>query len=314
VGGLAVRPPAGVELRPAARDDLREVVRLLGDRENVPSPAEDSAEVVQRWERLLSSVDASPFLAFADGSAVGLQILIFRRRLNFATWEGWVPELIVQPQERRRGIGRALLRVAIEEWRLRGAHRLSVDLAPGEDAGAALVASLGLQDTFLRFRQEPIDPHEGDSPPGVEIRPLQAGDFDAVTWLVAEMGPHRSPVPERMAAVERTFRELVDRPSMAWLVAVGDGMTVGACTLEVRDTLRTSAPEGWIPELVVTEPHRGRGIGRALLSAALSTARDRGAGAVVLESGPKRQTAQALYGSFGFRHAGAVATLLRDRE
>src|SRR4029077_17452443 len=148
VGGLAVRPPTGVELRPAARDDLDAVLGLLAQRTSVEAPELDGQAATERWEAFLSSIDSSPFLAVADHEAVGLLLLSFRRRLNFATWEAWVPELVVADDHRRRGIGRALLRVAIEEWRLRGAHRLSVEVAPGEEPRCALLSGMGFEESF----------------------------------------------------------------------------------------------------------------------------------------------------------------------
>ena len=86
VGGLSVRPPAGVELRPAARDDLPVVRQLLSERGG-PVPDGDDPRVPDRWNAHLASIDASPFLALADGAPAGLLLLAFRRRLNFATWE-----------------------------------------------------------------------------------------------------------------------------------------------------------------------------------------------------------------------------------
>lgn len=314
VGGLSVRPPAGVELRPAAREDLDAVLRLLAQRDGAAVPLENRAPAAERWEALLASVDAVPFLAIAGGEPAGLVLLVFRRRLNFATWEAWVPELVVAEAFRRRAIGRALLRVAIEEWRLRGAHRLSVELEPGEAGGAALLATLGLADTFVRFRAEPMAAVSAPRLPAeVTIRRLEPGDVEAVTRLVAEMGPHRSPVPDRMAAVERAYREIARRPADHSLLAAIDGVPVGLCTAELRATLRRTEPELWIPELVVTEPFRGRGIGAALLDACLASGTAAGAGSAVLESGTTRQVAQALYRTRGFAEAGRVFTLLRDR-
>jgi GNAT superfamily N-acetyltransferase len=312
VGGLSVRPPAGVELRPAARGDLEAVLGLLADREGLPVPQLDPETAEARWEAFLGSVDAVPFLALADGDPAGLLLLSFRRRLNFATWEAWVPELVVAKAHRRRGIGRALLRVAVEEWRLRGAHRLSIDLGPGDAAGSALVATLGFEDAFLRFRQDPLAPTVVPPPRGVTVRSLTREDFEGATRLVAEMGPHHSPVPERMPAVERSFREIASHPNAASLVATRDDEPIGIATIEIRPSLRYAAPEAWLPELVVTERERGQGIGRALLGAALTVASARGAGGAVLESGHQRAVAQALYRSFGFEDAGRVFTLLRD--
>lgn len=316
VGGLAVRPPPGVELRPAARDDLDAVLELLAQRSAVDAPELSGQATAERWDALLASIDASPFLAIADGQAVGLLLLSFRRRLNFATWEGWVPELVVAADHRRRGIGRSLLRVAMEEWRLRGAHRLSVEVAPGEEPGRALLSGMGFEESMLRFTLDSLRADVEPAAVGAPIvvtRELRENDFAAASRLVAEMGAHRSPLPDRMDAVERAYREIVRRPSDASLIAERDGAAIGICTLEVRSALRLNDPEAWIPELVVSEPFRGHGIGRALLDGALHTARQRGATRAVLESGRQRATAQALYRSLGFVAAGSVFTLLRDR-
>jgi len=312
VGGLSVRTPAGVELRPAGRGDLGAVLALLAEREGLPAPALAPDLARERWEAVIGSVDAAPFLAVADGEPAGLLLLFFRRRLNFATWEAWVPQLVVALGARRRGIGRALLRVAIEEWRLRGAHRLAVDVATGEEPGRALLGSLGLEEALLRFRLEPISSRSVIPPADVTIRPVEPDDAEAVTRVVAEMGAARSPVPERMEAVSRSFAELIRRPRDASRVAMRERSLVGVCSLELRQTLRASAPEAWIPELVVTERMRGQGIGAALLDSALADAADRAAGAATLESGARREVAHALYRSAGFEPAGALFTLLRD--
>ena len=213
VGGLAVRPPAGVELRPAARDDLDAVLALLAQRESAPALEIEPGAAAERWEVFLRSIDSAPFLAVADGEPAAVLLLSFRRRLNFATWEGSVPELVVSAGHRRRGIGRALLRVAIEEWRLRGAHRLAVELAPGEEAGRALLSGMGFQDMFLRFSLDPIGPERQQAahPASVTLRSLREDDFPAASRLVAEMGAHRSPLPDRIDAVQRAYREIIRR-------------------------------------------------------------------------------------------------------
>jgi GNAT superfamily N-acetyltransferase len=312
VGGLAVRAPSGIELRPAGRDDLSAVLGLLGERTAPPAPA-DFAAAKAIWEAHLSSIDAVPFLALADDEPAGLVLLSFRRRLNFATWEAWIPELVVADRFRGRGIGRALLRVGLEEWRLRRGHRLSVDASQDEGVARTLLSGMGFEESMLRFEMAPLRSEGLVVPEGVEIRRLTDADFEPVTRLVAEMGPHRSPVPDRMDGVHRAFRELVRRPSDGSLTAIVEGVPVGICTVEIRGTLRDIAPQGWIPELLVTEPMRGRGIGAALLDAALTWASEAGAESAVLESGRTREAARALYRAAGFEPAGSVFTLLRDR-
>jgi GNAT superfamily N-acetyltransferase len=318
VGGLSVRAPAGVELRPATRDDLPAVLRLLAERTAAPSmpllgaPTRGTGQA-DDWDAFLGSVDAAPFLAVADGDAAGCLILAFRRRMNFATWEAWVPEIVVAEAFRGRGIGRALLRVAIEEWRLRRAHRLAVETWPGEEGGRALLAKLGFEETSLRFRAEPPRPGRTAAPNDVTIRRATGDDVDAATRLVAELGAHRSPVPDRMEAVGRAYRQLVARPTDRTLLAHLDGAPAGICTLELRGSLRDGGVQAWLPELVVTEPARDRGIGTALLRAALAEAAEAGARAAVAECGARRPTARHLFDVMGFRPAGSTFTLDRDR-
>jgi GNAT superfamily N-acetyltransferase len=301
----------GVELRPAGRDDLPSVLGLLAEREPLPRPELPIDKATERWARVIGSVDATPYLAIADGEPAGVLLLFFRRRLNFATWEAWVPELIVAQRYRRRGIGRALLRVAIEEWRLRGAHRLAVETVPGEDVGAALLGGFGFEGYLLRFRQDHIAIRGTAPPSGVTIRPIGSDDFEDATRLVAEMGAARSPAPDRMEALARSLRDLIARPQDVSLVAEGGDGVIGLCTVELRETLRREDPEAWIPELVVTEPMRGRGIGKALLDAALGEATRGGAATATLESGAARETAHGLYRSFGFREDGREWILWR---
>ena len=270
VGGLSVRPPAGVEIRPCARDDLPAVLRLLAERSATPGSDVDAAPVRQRWEAAMRSVDFAPFLALADGEPAGLLLLTFRRRLNFATWEGWVPELVVAEPFRGRGIGRALLRIGIEEWRLRGGHRLSVELERNEAAGEGLLTRMGFEDTFLRFRAEPMAARGRRAPADVVLRAIEPGDAEAVDPARGRDGAAPSPVPERMEAVARTFRGLAARPIDRSLLALRDGdrrwgsapRSCGRPCAGPRSSC--GSPSSWS-----TSRFAGAGIGAALLDAAM---------------------------------------------
>ncbi len=145
------------------------------------------------------------------------------------------------------------------------------------------------------------------------LRGVEPDDFEAVTRLVAEMGPRHSPVPDRMDAVRRTFRDLATRPGDLSRLALRGATPVGVCTGMLRETLRRPDPDLWIPELIVTEPMRGAGIGAALLDTVIAAGGDAGAGSAILETGPRRESAHRLYAAAGFAEAGRVFTLLRDR-
>jgi len=313
IGGLAVRAPAGTEIRPLARDDLEAALALARTGRGLP-PLGPLDEPRRRYEALLADADVVPLAVQADGRPVGLVIVRFRRRLNHATFEGWISDLVVSDEYRGRGIGRALLQAAVAEWQLRRGHRLSTRVPGAAEAWRHLLQGerfdYGLIDLRLVPRELPAGAADG-----LSIRELGPGDGEAVTRLVAEFGPRRSPVPDRLEAVLRTFRAhaaAVARGAAASRVAELEGMVVGVCTLEWQEPFWTEALHAWVPDLVVTEPMRGRGIGRALLGKAVGLALARGAEELRLETAPQRSVALGLYRSVGFEETGWTAILPRE--
>lgn len=91
------------------------------------------------------------------------------------------------------------------------------------------------------------------------------------------------------------------------LVAHIDRLVVGYVAVWTR--YRSSEPDddsheyGFIPDLVVSATHRGRGIGRALLHAAESRVREVGAKSLQLSVKAGNTAAQALYSAEGFKEA-----------
>jgi GNAT superfamily N-acetyltransferase len=313
VGGLAVRPPPGVELRPVGRDDLADVVAMARQLHGFP-PYEHVEALQPRLDAVINSADAAPYVAVEAGEPVGLGVLEFRRRLNFPTFEGWLSELYVRPAARGRGIGRALLDALVAEWRLRGSHRLQAHVPAQADAAVAVLSAAGLEEWMLNFRLRPIKVRDTTRPADLAIRPLTGGDGAVVTRLLSEFGPQRTPSPDRMEAVLRTFADHARRVQAgiaASTVAELDGKVVGICVLEWRHPFWTNDTHAWVPDLLVTEHARGRGIGRALLADALATADNRGAAQLTLESGRGRAAAHALYRSMGFEEAGRTFLLRR---
>lgn len=131
-----------------------------------------------------------------------------------------------------------------------------------------------------------------------KIRPVQIDDFDAVTRLLVLLG--RAPVGEAEREVCReVFRRHVESPDTASLVAEIDGRAAGFCSLVFRERLNYPRPQAWIPDLIVEESARGRGLGKKLLEAAFEAARRRGCCAITLETGYQRKVAQALYRKAG---------------
>lgn len=103
------------------------------------------------------------------------------------------------------------------------------------------------------------------------------------------------------------FRAAIADEASCWFVADVDGQAVGAIFL--RD-------EGGLADLgmAITSPHRGQGLGRALLDCGVAWARDRGCHKVVLEVWPHNEGARRLYTTSGFVEEGRRVRHYRRRN
>ena len=82
------------------------------------------------------------------------------------------------------------------------------------------------------------------------------------------------------------------------LVALLGKEPVGVCAL-----IRHTEKKFELAKMGVTEGHHRKGIGRKLVSAAIETARNRGADTLVLATSPVLEPANNLYRAMGFRDA-----------
>ena len=311
VGGLAVPRPDGVDLRPLGRDDFTDALALA--RELYGLDADSDPEPYRAaYDALVADADATPFLALADGTPAGLIVHRFRRRLNHATFEGWVSDLFVRERFRGRGIGQLLLNAAIAEWRLRGGHQVELEVAYDRTAARGLYEAAGFVDQGKYFEIGPIRTRAITPAPGLEIRPIgdTDDDFDATTRLLAELG-RPTPSDEKLPALRRTYTQHVGRADTGSMLALLDGTPVGFVSLEFRQPFFTRRPQAWIPDLIVTEAARGHDIGAALLDAAFGAAIGREAYAAALESGHHRSVAHRLYTAAGMADVGSFFTLAR---
>jgi GNAT superfamily N-acetyltransferase len=137
----------------------------------------------------------------------------------------------------------------------------------------------------------------------VRVRRADAGDFEAVTALLQELGRAEVTAATREEA-HRVFLAQLDEPGAGPLVVDDGNELVACCSLHFRPRLNRDTPDAWIPDLIVTAPARGRGAARALLEEAERRARERGCWALTLESGYHRGDAHRLYESFGMENQG----------
>ena len=136
------------------------------------------------------------------------------------------------------------------------------------------------------------------------IRDARPGDWPAVAELLRQLGRPSALGTETEGELRRVYDEFLSRPDAAALVAEYDGRVVGFCDLLFLPRLNFAGPQGWIPDLVVAEDKRGRGIGAALLSRAEDRARDRGCWSVFLSSANWRTRSHGFYQREGWDQSG----------
>jgi ribosomal protein S18 acetylase RimI-like enzyme len=146
-------------------------------------------------------------------------------------------------------------------------------------------------------------------PEGVEIHPARPQDASSYLAMWREVVAERRYV--RTEAVKgavrdyrRQFRDPVNNDRARFL-ATAEGRVVGALFIErmSHPVNRHVATLG----MAVHAPWRGRGIGTALMDAALRWARSAGVEKVSLEVYPTNEAAVALYRRFGFEEEGRLA-------
>jgi ribosomal protein S18 acetylase RimI-like enzyme len=134
-------------------------------------------------------------------------------------------------------------------------------------------------------------------PPELTVRRAEPGDVAVIGRLLHDFNTeYEEPTPPPEALAER-FRELLAGDTVVLLGGAGpDGIAV----LRFRPAIWTSELECYLAELYVVPGRRGHGLGRALMNAAIDTARAEGATYMDLGTSEDDVAARALYESLGF--------------
>ena len=117
---------------------------------------------------------------------------------------------------------------------------------------------------------------------------------EALSALIPELSSSAPPLTHAALA------EIVASPATVLFVARDGpgGAVLGSLTLVVFSA--PTGPRAWIEDVVVAPGTRGRGIGAALVLAALERGKAKGSRTVDLTSRPSREAANRLYLRLGF--------------
>jgi RimJ/RimL family protein N-acetyltransferase len=143
-----------------------------------------------------------------------------------------------------------------------------------------------------------------------EMREATASDADAVEQVWAAVAAEGewigTELPLRPGWQAR-FCDAIASPEAAWFVADEEGEIIGGIVVHGDSGLAHIG-------MAIVEGHRGRGVGRALLDAAIAWAQAAGCHKVALEVWPHNARARTLYKSAGFREEGYLTRHYRRKN
>jgi ribosomal protein S18 acetylase RimI-like enzyme len=125
--------------------------------------------------------------------------------------------------------------------------------------------------------------------------PRDAGDVGRLLHDFNTEYDDYTPGPEPMG---KRIAELLESGDVTVLIG-GDGPD-GLALLRFRPSLWSESLDCYLEELYVVPDKRGQGLGRALMEAAIETARSEGAGYMDLGTAETDTAARALYEKLGF--------------
>jgi putative acetyltransferase len=127
----------------------------------------------------------------------------------------------------------------------------------------------------------------------VDYRPDLAGAFRALNeaWIT-----HYFRLEPKDEVILGDPQGTIIAPGGRIVFVVEDGEAIGCCAL-------MPLPDGGfeVAKMAVAEPHKGRGLGRALMAACVERAQAAGARRLYLETNSALAPALSLYRSFGFK-------------
>ncbi len=141
------------------------------------------------------------------------------------------------------------------------------------------------------------------SAPAICVRPATRADVPQLWRLMRALAAFEKYLDDFALTESELLRRGFPADGLAefsaWVAVAPDAELVGYVVYYEIPFTYDLKPTLVIKELFVALPHRGRGIGRALLDATLCVARERGCGLIKWAVLPGNQSAQSLYRSWG---------------
>lgn len=136
----------------------------------------------------------------------------------------------------------------------------------------------------------------------VSLRPVREDELPLLAEILAELD---GDTPEPVERIRATWNAMKAHPDYDCYFAEVDGEVIGTLSLIIFPVFSHRLASDAIVEAVVIRPaHRGKGLGRAMMQAAMQLAGSKGAYKLALSSNLRRLDAHRFYDGMGFTRHG----------
>ena len=256
---------------------------------------------VEFMRQYLSQPSCQPeehcYVAETQNSLVGFVLIAPELPIGRAVASGGVLRL-----HRNRGIGRRLVRQAIEHAQGLGASVLHAEVSSDGASASHLLESEGFYPVrrYWQMRWEVDGVPNVELPEGFSLHPFRPGqDDEALTQLQnAAFGDNWGFCPNTVEEIIARVR--LNRVDPDGIILVMDGGRPAAYNWTLRAS-NEAGSTGWIAMTGVHPDYRGRGLGRAVVVAGMEHLKARGVDGIELEVDSDNVPARELYQKLGFQ-------------
>ncbi|MEV0272695.1 GNAT family N-acetyltransferase [Hamadaea sp. NPDC050747] len=258
------------DLTTGTDDDWADIYRLHADHRTQAAPAESITTEADYRARLSCLPPSERPAAWAHRAPTG-HIVAFAWAVLRSTSTVWVSDLIVAPEHRRQGHGRALFRLIKGYAESNGCRTVAGSVLT--EPGRAFVAALGGRESNRSRRsvwRPPLDPDlRRDLPDGYHLRSWIGGAPDDLldSFVRARAAINDAPrdaaiapdlwTPDRLREVEQAAAERGNEVRVT-AALTADGTVAGFTDLRVAGT------QAKVDDTAVLADHRNRGLAHAV--------------------------------------------------
>ena len=138
----------------------------------------------------------------------------------------------------------------------------------------------------------------------ISVRKATDKDIPAILDLLYKLGRPKAKNDSETEIFEKQIKQYISNSDKQILVAELDSKIVGMASLMFISRLNRDKLELYIPELIVSEENRGKGLGNKLIEQCIKIAKEKKCHMIKLESGNQRIESHQFYKKLGFiQHA-----------